>query len=134
MAKSVNKGNINLSDSPEDIRRKLAQAVTDPARVRLRDPGEPKRCPVYTIHTCYTPQDVLAELAQGCRSASIGCLKCKRILADEIIADLEPVQARQQELLNHPQEVYDILAQGAAAARPLAQQTLREVRQKMGIA
>jgi len=133
MAKSIAKGNINLSDDPDTIRKKLAQAVTDPARIRRRDPGEPTRCPVYTIHTCYTPQATLDEITQGCRSAAIGCLECKHILADGIVADLAPIQARREELLAHPEEVYEILAQGVAICRPLAQETLNEVRQKMGI-
>lgn len=133
MAKSVAKGNINLSDEPDTIRKKLAQAVTDPARVRRSDPGEPARCPVYTIHTCYTPQPALDEIAKGCRRAAIGCLECKHILAGEIVADLAPIQARRKELLAHPGEVYEILAHGATTCRPLAQETLDEVRQKMGI-
>ncbi len=133
MAKSTTKGNINLSDDPDTIHRKLAQAVTDPARIRRSDPGEPTCCPVYAIHTCYTPQATLDEIAQGCRSAAIGCLECKNILADEIVADLAPIQARRKELLAHAEEVYDILARGAAICRPRAQETLNEVRRKMGI-
>ena len=133
MSKSINKGTLNLSDDESTIRKKLAQAVTDPARIRRSDPGEPTRCPVFAIHGCYTPQPMRDEIAQGCRSAAIGCVDCKRTLADEIVADLAPIQARRTDLLGHPDEVYDILAQGAAACRPLAQKTVHEVRQKMGL-
>jgi tryptophanyl-tRNA synthetase len=133
MSKSVSKGTINLSDDEKTIRGKLARAVTDPARVRRTDPGEPTRCPVYAIHGCYTPQVELDRIAAGCRSAGIGCLECKQLLADEIVADLAPLAARRAELLAHPQRVQDILAVGAQTCRPLAQQTLDEVRRKMGL-
>jgi tryptophanyl-tRNA synthetase len=139
MSKSANggqgtfAGNINLSDDEDAIRKKLAQAVTDPARIRRRDPGEPTRCPLFTIHGCYTPQPTLDEIAQGCRSAAIGCLECKRLLADEMVDDLAPIQARRAELLSSPDQVYSILAQGAATCRPLAQETVHEVRHRMGL-
>ena len=132
MSKSVDRGNINLSDDEQTIRQKLARAVTDPARVRRTDPGEPDRCPVYAIHACYTPQVQRDEIAQACRTASIGCVDCKRLLTDEVVADLAPIQARRAELLAHPQRVRDILGDGAGVARPMAQETMREVRQKMG--
>ena len=133
MSKSDGKGNIDLADDPETIRRKLARAVTDPARVRRSDPGESARCPVYAIHACFTPTAMLEQIAAGCRAASIGCLDCKRLLADQMIAELAPIQARRSELLAHPETVRDILAQGAAHCRPRARETLGEVRQKMGI-
>ena len=133
MSKSSSKGTINLSDDESIVRKKLAQAVTDPARIRRKDPGEPTRCPVFAIHGCYTSQPTLDEIAQGCRSAAIGCVDCKRTLADEIVNDLVPIQARRTEFLGHRNEVYDILARGAATCRPLAQATVREVRQKMGL-
>jgi tryptophanyl-tRNA synthetase len=133
MSKSVGRGNINLSDDESAIRKKLAQAVTDPARIRRTDPGEPTRCPVFAIHGCYTPQCTLDEIAEGCRSAAIGCIDCKHILADEIVEDIVPIQARRAELLQNPDDIYDILAQGAAVCRSLAQDTVREVRQKMGL-
>jgi tryptophanyl-tRNA synthetase len=134
MSKSVDKGNINLSDDEQTIRSKLAQAVTDPARVRRRDPGEPDHCPVYAIHACYTPPLALNEIAHGCRTAVIGCLDCKRVLADEIVADLAPIQKKRDSLLGHPRQVRDILDQGAATCHALAQATIGEVREKMGIA
>ncbi len=133
MSKSDGKGNIDLADDPETIRGKLARAVTDPARGRRSDPGEPTRCPIYAIHACFTPQAMLDEVAGGCRTATIGCLDCKRILADQMIDELAPIQARRAELIAHPETVRGVLAQGAATCRPRARETLREVRQRMGI-
>jgi tryptophanyl-tRNA synthetase len=133
MAKSDGRGNIDLADDPETIRRKLARAMTDPARVRRDDPGEPTQCPVFAIHACFTPQATMDEVALGCRTASIGCLECKSLLADEMIDELEPVRARRENLLARPEVVGDILARGAASCRPRARATLDEVRQKMGI-
>jgi tryptophanyl-tRNA synthetase len=133
MSKSAGKGTINLSDDEPAIRKKLARAVTDPARVRRTDPGEPTRCPVYTIHGCYTPPPELDRIAAGCRSAAIGCLECKQILADAVVADLRPLAARRAELLAHPEKVHDILVAGAQTCRPLAQETLGQVRHRMGL-
>jgi tryptophanyl-tRNA synthetase len=133
MSKSIGRGTISLSDKEPVIRKKLARAKTDPARIRRTDPGEPTRCPVYALHGCYTPQSELDHVAEGCRSAAIGCLECKQILADEIVADLAPLEARRTELLAHPDRVHDILAAGAQTCRPMAQATLKEVRHRMGL-
>ena len=133
MAKSVPGSYIALDDPPAGIRQKLAKAYTDPARMRRTDPGEPRRCNVYAIHETYTPPQGLEEIASGCRSAGIGCLDCKAILAEEIIADLEPLQERRRELGERPDYVLDVLAEGAQRARPLAQATIAEVRQKIGL-
>lgn len=113
MSKSVPGSEIALSDPAEEIRRKLSRAVTDPARQRRHDPGEPSRCNIYTIHGFYTPAGKREELARGCRSGQIGCLECKRVLAGEIIADLAPLQARRAELATHPDTVRDVLRDGA---------------------
>jgi tryptophanyl-tRNA synthetase len=133
MAKSVPGSYIALDDPPEETRRKLAQAYTDPARLRRTDPGEPRRCNIYTIHEICTPRPQLEEIANGCRSAGIGCLDCKAILAEEIVTDLEPLQERRRDLGERPEYVLDILAEGAQRARPLAQATIAEVREKIGL-
>ncbi len=133
MSKSVPGSYIALSDPPEEIRRKLSQAVTDPARQRRRDPGEPGRCNIYTIHGFYTSEEERQALTRGCRGAEIGCLECKRVLADEIVAALAPLQARRAELVAHPDTVRDVLRDGAARVRPLAAATVEEVRSKMGL-
>lgn len=134
MAKSVPGSYIALSDPPEVIRQRLAHAYTDPARQRSTDPGEPTRCNVYAIHQLYTPPEQLEQIANGCRSAGIGCLECKRILADEIVVRLSPIQERRRALLADPDCVRDVLADGARRAHPLARATLTEVKEKMGLA
>ncbi|MBC7264341.1 MAG: tryptophan--tRNA ligase [Chloroflexi bacterium] len=133
MSKSVPGSFIALNDSPDQIHHKLAVAVTDPARQRRSDPGEPMRCNIYAIHRLYTPVDRLAEIADGCRAADIGCLECKAILAEEIIADLTPFRECRARLFSHPDDVRDALREGAKRARPLARATLDEVRCVMGL-
>ncbi|MGC8874998.1 MAG: tryptophan--tRNA ligase [Chloroflexia bacterium] len=134
MSKSVPGSYIALTDPPEVIWEKLARTLTDPARVRRTDPGEPEKCPViWTLHKLYTPLEKQQDLAQGCRTAAIGCLECKRILADEIIADLAPLQARWRDLEAHPDDVRDVLREGAARVRPIAQATVAEAKERMGL-
>jgi len=134
MSKSIPGSYIALTDPPEVIWEKLARTLTDPARVRRSDPGEPEKCPViWTLHLIYTPEEKRQELARGCRTAGIGCLECKRVLADAIIADLAPVQERWRHLAAHPDEVREVLREGAARVRPIAQATLAEVKEKMGL-
>lgn len=132
MSKSVPGSFIALSDTPDEIRTKLSRAVTDPARQRRRDPGDPERCNLYTIHGFYTPEAKRAELAQGCRAGEIGCVECKKLLAEAMIADLAPLQARRAELVARPDTVRDVLREGARRVRPLAQATVAEVRERMG--
>lgn len=134
MSKSVPGSYIALNDPPEVIWEKLARTLTDPARVRRSDPGDPEKCPViWALHLLYTPEEQRAPLAQGCRSAGIGCLECKRVLFEEIRADLAPLQARWQELEAHPEQVRQVLRAGAERVRPIAQATLVEVKEKMGL-
>ncbi len=135
MSKSIPGSYIALNDAPEVIWEKLARSLTDPARVRRTDPGEPEKCPViWTMHLIYTPADKQDELAHGCRTAGIGCLQCKRVLYEEILADLAPVQERWHDLEAHPDDVRDVLRQGAARVRPIARATLTEAKEKMGLA
>lgn len=134
MSKSVPGSYIALNDPPEEIWEKLARTLTDPARVRRSDPGEPEKCPViWTLHLLYTPEDRRAELAQGCRTAGIGCLQCKRVLWEEIVADLAPLQERWKALEARPERVYEVLREGAARVRPIAQATVAEAKEKMGL-
>ncbi len=134
MSKSIPGSYIAITDPPEVIWEKLARTLTDPARVRRSDPGEPEKCPViWTLHLIYTPEEKREELARSCRTAGIGCLECKRVLADEMIADLAPVQERWRHLAAHPDEVREILREGAARVRPIAQATLAEAKEKMGL-
>jgi tryptophanyl-tRNA synthetase len=131
MSKSL--GNtIGLLDSPEEIWQKLRPAKTDPARVTRKDPGTPEICNIYDLHKYFSPPETVAEVAGNCRGARWGCLDCKRVLADNMIATLAPFRARALELEAQPGLVEDILADGAAAARRIAGRTIREVRQRMG--
>jgi tryptophanyl-tRNA synthetase len=131
MSKSL--GNtIGLFDSPETIWEKLRPAATDPARKTRKDPGNPDICNVFTIHQGFSPPETLVEVAQKCRTAGWGCLDCKRVLADNMIAGLAPIRERAKELQANPNRVTAWLKDGAAKARALAKQTITEVRRRMG--
>jgi tryptophanyl-tRNA synthetase len=131
MSKSL--GNtIGLLDSPEEIWAKLRPAMTDPARVTKKDPGNPEICNIYSLHKYFSPPETVAMVAEKCRGAMWGCLDCKRMLADRIIATLAPIRARAAELQARPGRVEEILADGADKARRIAVETMREVRERMG--
>ena len=131
MSKSL--GNtIALFDSPETIWEKLKPAATDPARVTRKDPGNPDICNIFTIHQGFSPADTLKLVAHNCRTAGWGCLDCKRVLADNMIAALTPIRERAQVLQAEPRKVTDLLRAGAAKARAIARRTLSQVRRRMG--
>lgn len=131
MSKSL--GNtIGVTESPEQIWEKLRPAITDPARVTKKDPGTPELCNLYTLHGHFSPSDTVAHVAAQCRSAGWGCIDCKRVLADHMIATLAPMRARSLELAAHPEHVTAVLADGAATARQLAAATMRGVTDRMG--
>jgi len=131
MSKSL--GNtIGLFESPEAIWEKLRPAATDPARVTRKDPGTPEICNIYTLHQGFSPPDTVAEVAQKCRTAGWGCLDCKRVLADNMIATLAPMRERAGALRHDPKGVLERLRSGAAKARALARRTIADVRDKMG--
>ena len=134
MSKSVPGSFIALSDEPAAIADKLAHAVTDPARQRRRDAGEPTRCSLYALHDLYTPAERVDSIAADCRRAAIGCLECKAVLAREIGAALAPIRERRRAIAQDPDYVQDVLREGAERARPLAEATMCEVRQCMGLA
>jgi tryptophanyl-tRNA synthetase len=131
MSKSL--GNtVGLLDTPEEIWAKLRPAKTDPARVTRRDPGNPEICNIYHLHKYFSPPETVALVADNCRGAGWGCLDCKRVLADNIIRTLAPIRERALELQAQPERVDQILGDGAAAARRIATETMREVRDRMG--
>ena len=131
MSKSL--GNtISLFDTPESIWQKLKPAATDPARVTRKDPGNPDICNIFTIHQGFSPPETQTVVAHNCRTAGWGCLDCKRVLADNMIAALTPIRERAQQLREHPQRVTEILRAGAAKAGVLARRTMTEVRRRMG--
>ena len=131
MSKSL--GNtIGLLDTPEEIWQKLRVAKTDPARVTRKDPGNPDICNIYHLHKYFSPPETVALVADSCRGAKWGCLDCKRVLADNMIATLAPIRERALQLQETPDRVDEILAEGAAGARRRAAETMREVRDRMG--
>ncbi len=132
MSKSL--GNtIGLLESPEEIWVKLKVAVTDPARVTRHHPGNPDVCNLFALHGYFSDLEDQAWSAQGCRTAGIGCLDCKRRLADNVIEALSPIRKRAEALKERPEEVHEILARGAARARSIARETIAEVKRRMGI-
>lgn len=127
MAKSYNNA-IWLSDPPDEIRTKVRNMMTDPQRVRRTDPGRPEVCPVFAWHKLFSPPDVIAWADQGCRTAGIGCVDCKKAMADNLVKWIEPIQARRQEFEAHPQQVWDILDAGSKKAQKTARKTMKRVR------
>jgi tryptophanyl-tRNA synthetase len=124
---------IYLKDPAEELQRKLKPMITDPARQRRRDPGDPNVCPVYDLHKAFSSEQTLEWAAAGCRSADIGCLDCKKPLGEALAKLLEPIQARRRELTSRPDTVWDILREGAKKARVAAEATLEDVRAAMKI-
>ncbi len=132
MSKSV--GNtIELLEDPSSIWEKLRTAPTDPARVRRNDPGEPARCLIFKYHTYFSPPEVQEAVAEGCRTAGIGCVDCKKLLFSQMMRELEPIQERAAELRRQPERVEEALVAGAERARAIAQTTMHEVRVKIGL-
>ncbi len=124
---------IALREDPESIRKKVRTMPTDPARVRRTDPGNPERCPVWQFHLVYSDENTRAWVTQGCTTAGIGCLDCKAPVAEAIIRELEPMRERAQPYLDNPRLVHDILADGCDRARVVARETMRDVREAMGL-
>jgi tryptophanyl-tRNA synthetase len=131
MSKSL--GNtIGVLESPEDIWQRLRPAKTDPARVTKKDPGDPEKCNLYTLHQHFSPPATVRDVAGKCRGAQWGCLDCKRVLADNIAKAFAPIRELAAELKANPDQVRQMLADGAARARTIAQGTMHEVRARMG--
>jgi len=131
---SKSRGNeIGLADPAEEVRAKLATAMTDPARRRRSDPGDPAKCNVFTFHTFFTPEAAREECATGCRTASIGCLDCKEVLAGHLNAFLDPYRGRAAVLERDPGRIDRVLERGAERARALARETMEEVRHRIGV-
>lgn len=131
MSKSL--GNtIAMTETPEQIWDKLRGAMTDPARRTRKDPGTPEICNLYALHRHFSPPATVAEVALKCRTAGWGCIDCKRVLADNMIAMLAPLRQRSLELAARPEQVAEILGDGAATARRRAADTMVEVTTRMG--
>jgi tryptophanyl-tRNA synthetase len=119
---------IFLTDAPDLVSKKLATMVTDPARKRRSDPGNPDLCPVFDLHKIFSAQGTIDRVNRECRTAEVGCVDCKKLAAGHLNAFLAPIQERRNPYEQNPQEVWDVLEEGTAKARAVAQATMREVR------
>ncbi|MEO8936805.1 MAG: tryptophan--tRNA ligase [Burkholderiaceae bacterium] len=133
MSKSYGNG-IGMREDPAVVTKKIRTMPTDPARVRRDDPGDPEKCPVWALHKIYSDVDTREWVVKGCTTAGIGCLDCKQPLIDAILKEQEPIRERAQRYLDQPGLLRDIVDAGCDKARGVAQETMREVRQAMGLA
>lgn len=132
MSKSYNNA-IYLSDSPEDIKGKVSAMITDPNRARRKDPGDPEICNVFEFHKLYSPDTVIDEINSQCRSAGIGCVDCKKIMARYLTEALAPIRDRRKYYEDRPEMVIEIIDSGNQKARQVARQTMEEVRSVLQI-
>ena len=124
---------ISLRDEPEVITQKIKKMPTDPARIKLSDPGDPNKCPVWQMHQIYSPKDTLDWVVEGCTKAKIGCIECKGPVIDSVISELGPMQERIAKYQSNPNLIQEIIFDGSERARSVAKNTLEEVRDAMGI-
>ena len=124
---------ISIREAPEEVIKKIRTMPTDPARVRRTDVGDPARCPVWQLHVVYSDQETKQWVEKGCKSAGIGCLECKQPVIDAILAEQQPMFERAQKYLDDPSLLRSIIADGGDKARKVAQETMREVREAMGL-
>lgn len=124
---------INLSDTETEVRQKLKTMVTDPARVRRTDKGNPDVCPVYDFHKIFSPVEVIQQINSDCRTAAIGCIDCKRQVADAMVARLSPIWEKRAALTAHPGQTSEIVESGRQRASAVASTTMTEVKDAMKI-
>ncbi|MDP2239120.1 MAG: tryptophan--tRNA ligase [Burkholderiales bacterium] len=132
MSKSYN-NTISLRENADSVAKKIKTMPTDPARVKRNDPGDPEKCPVWQLHRVYSDDQRKDWVQQGCRSAGIGCLECKQPVIDAVLEEQKPMRERAVKYLHDPSLVRSIIADGCERARKLAQETLRDVREVMGL-
>ena len=132
MSKSYNNA-IALREEADSVAHKVKRMPTDPARVKRSDVGDPDKCPVWQFHLVYSDEPTRAWVTQGCKSAGIGCIECKQPVINGILAEQQPMRERAQPYLDHPQLVRDIVDAGTERARITARQTMREVREAIGL-
>jgi tryptophanyl-tRNA synthetase len=132
MSKSL--GNtIGLLETPDEIWKKLRPAMTDPARVRREDPGTPEICNIFHLHKAFSPAATVEHVAVQCSTAGWGCVDCKKVLFENMTAELTPIRTHAAELMAEPTRVMDALDEGAATASDIAKETMAEVRERMGL-
>ena len=132
MSKSYN-NTITLREDADSVRKKMRTMPTDPARVRRTDPGDPAKCPVWQFHVVYSDDKTREWVQEGCKTAGIGCLECKQPMIDAVIAEQEPMHARAKMYEEDPTLVRNIIADGCEKANVLAEETMRDVREAMGL-
>lgn len=132
MSKSYN-NTIALREPPESVEKKIKTMPTDPARVRRNDPGNPDHCPVWQLHQVYSNDEIKSWVETGCKEAKIGCIECKQPVIEAINKELKPIQERASHYIEDPDLVKNIVAEGCEKARKLARETMREVREAMGL-
>ena len=132
MSKSYG-NSIALREDKESVIKKIRTMPTDPARIRRTDPGDPVKCPVWQLHLVYSDDSTREWVTKGCTSAGIGCIECKQPVIDAVLKEQEPMRERAQQYLDDPSLVRAIIADGCDKARKLAQETMRDVREAMGL-
>jgi tryptophanyl-tRNA synthetase len=132
MGKSLD-NHIELAATPEETTRRVMSMVTDPQRMRRSDPGNPDICNVFTMHKIFSTPDEVQNINTECRRAGIGCVQCKQLFAKNLNQNLDPFRQRRAELDRHPEIVWDILRDGKDRAQAIARQTIREVKQAVGL-
>jgi tryptophanyl-tRNA synthetase len=124
---------IGLREETDSVAKKLRTMTTDPARVRRTDPGDPAKCPVWDLHRVYSDEKTQAWVQEGCRSAGIGCLECKKPLIDQVVAEIDGIRARAREYEQSPELLRGIISEGCERARETARDTMHDVREAMGL-
>lgn len=132
MSKSYH-NTLGIREDPKQVADKIRVMPTDPARVRRSDPGDPEKCPVWSLHQIYSDAETQEWVAVGCRTAGIGCIACKKALSDAFLLAQAPIVERAQEYLSNPRLLKEIVREGCEAARAIAKETLEEVREAMGL-
>jgi len=132
MSKSYN-NTISLREDEAEVTRKIRTMPTDPARVRRTDPGNPEHCPVWELHKVYSGEDIKLWVQKGCTTAGIGCLECKQPVISAVLEEQRPIRERAQQYLDDPTLVKNIISDGCEKARRLAAETMRDVREAMGL-
>ncbi|PHS19106.1 MAG: tryptophan--tRNA ligase [Kangiella sp.] len=132
MSKSYNNV-IEMRESADQVEKKIKTMQTDPARVRLTDPGDPDKCPVWQLHEVYSADDVKSWVKKGCTTAGIGCLECKQPLIDCVIKETTEFRENAKEYEENPELVRNIIAEGSDKARDIAKETMEDVREAMGL-